>query len=128
MSLNLEKQLTFVSPRLGLFYVAGHGRPGRLTCSPQYGAYHHNHVNVVIHMVCVPLILFSAFEIVRSPFPGAAASSVLTARRLPTTAPFSRCRHGFKYPIWSRTWAPSPPCYGAASTSSSSPWQGAPWR
>ncbi|KAL2019504.1 hypothetical protein VTK56DRAFT_9620 [Thermocarpiscus australiensis] len=39
MSLNLEKQLTF------------------------YGAYHHNPVNIVIHMVCVPLILFSAFEI-----------------------------------------------------------------
>jgi uncharacterized membrane protein YGL010W len=37
MSLNLEKQLTF------------------------YGAYHHNTVNVGIHMVCVPLILFSAF-------------------------------------------------------------------
>ncbi|KAK4218778.1 Protein of unknown function (DUF962) domain containing protein [Rhypophila sp. PSN 637] len=39
MSLNLEKQLTF------------------------YGAYHHNSVNVFIHIVCVPLILFSAFEI-----------------------------------------------------------------
>ncbi|KXX75231.1 hypothetical protein MMYC01_208682 [Madurella mycetomatis] len=39
MSLDLEKQLTF------------------------YGAYHNNHVNVVIHIVCVPLILFSAFEI-----------------------------------------------------------------
>lgn len=39
MSLDLEKQLTF------------------------YGAYHHNTVNIVIHMICVPLILFSAFEI-----------------------------------------------------------------
>ncbi|KAK0730705.1 hypothetical protein B0H67DRAFT_548604 [Lasiosphaeris hirsuta] len=39
MSLDLEKQLTF------------------------YGAYHHNSVNVVIHMICVPLILVSAFEI-----------------------------------------------------------------
>ncbi|KAL2269781.1 hypothetical protein VTJ83DRAFT_1965 [Remersonia thermophila] len=39
MSLDLEKQLTF------------------------YGAYHHNKVNVVIHMVCVPLILFSFFEL-----------------------------------------------------------------
>ncbi|KAK1757691.1 hypothetical protein QBC47DRAFT_376748 [Echria macrotheca] len=39
MSLDLEKHLTF------------------------YGAYHHNTVNVVIHMMCVPLILFSAFEI-----------------------------------------------------------------
>ncbi|KAK3953992.1 hypothetical protein QBC32DRAFT_337337 [Pseudoneurospora amorphoporcata] len=39
MSLNLEKQLTF------------------------YGAYHTDHVNVIIHMICVPLILFSAFEI-----------------------------------------------------------------
>lgn len=37
MALNLEKQLTF------------------------YGAYHHNSVNVGIHMVCVPMILFSAF-------------------------------------------------------------------
>ncbi|KAK4142138.1 uncharacterized protein C8A04DRAFT_13481 [Dichotomopilus funicola] len=39
MSLNLEKQLTF------------------------YGAYHHDQVNVAIHMVCIPLILFSAFEL-----------------------------------------------------------------
>ncbi|KAK4189720.1 hypothetical protein QBC35DRAFT_126865 [Podospora australis] len=39
MSLDLEKQLTF------------------------YGAYHHNQVNIVIHMVCVPFILFSAFAI-----------------------------------------------------------------
>ncbi|KAK4199578.1 hypothetical protein QBC40DRAFT_80438 [Triangularia verruculosa] len=39
MSLDLEKQLTF------------------------YGAYHHNQVNIVIHMVCVPLILFSAFAL-----------------------------------------------------------------
>ncbi|KAK7924601.1 hypothetical protein PG985_006655 [Apiospora marii] len=37
MALNLEKQLTF------------------------YGAYHDNPVNVGIHMVCVPLILFSGF-------------------------------------------------------------------
>ncbi|RCI15666.1 hypothetical protein L249_3378 [Ophiocordyceps polyrhachis-furcata BCC 54312] len=37
MSLDLEKHLTF------------------------YGAYHHNSVNVAIHMVCVPLILVSAF-------------------------------------------------------------------
>ncbi|KAK4460812.1 hypothetical protein QBC42DRAFT_101135 [Cladorrhinum samala] len=39
MSLDLEKQLTF------------------------YGAYHHNQVNIIIHMVCVPLILFTAFEL-----------------------------------------------------------------
>ncbi|KAI5865006.1 DUF962-domain-containing protein [Durotheca rogersii] len=39
MVLNLERQLTF------------------------YGAYHHNSVNVAIHMVCVPLILFSGFAI-----------------------------------------------------------------
>ncbi|KAK5654962.1 hypothetical protein OQA88_6720 [Cercophora sp. LCS_1] len=39
MSLDLEKHLTF------------------------YGAYHHNSVNIIIHMICVPLILFSAFEI-----------------------------------------------------------------
>ncbi|PHH65450.1 hypothetical protein CDD81_2230 [Ophiocordyceps australis] len=37
MSLDLERHLTF------------------------YGAYHHNSVNVAIHMVCVPLILVSAF-------------------------------------------------------------------
>ncbi|KAM0437564.1 hypothetical protein ACHAPT_001928 [Fusarium lateritium] len=37
MSLDLEQHLTF------------------------YGAYHHNSVNVAIHMVCVPLILISAF-------------------------------------------------------------------
>ncbi|PHH77033.1 hypothetical protein CDD82_3693 [Ophiocordyceps australis] len=37
MSLDLERHLTF------------------------YGAYHHNAVNVAIHMVCVPLILVSAF-------------------------------------------------------------------
>ncbi|KAF3007196.1 hypothetical protein E8E14_005420 [Neopestalotiopsis sp. 37M] len=37
MSLNLEKQLTF------------------------YGAYHHNALNVAIHMTCVPLILVSGF-------------------------------------------------------------------
>lgn len=37
MALNLERQLTF------------------------YGAYHHNAVNLVIHMTCVPLIMFSAF-------------------------------------------------------------------
>ncbi|KAK5987299.1 2-hydroxy-palmitic acid dioxygenase MPO1 [Cladobotryum mycophilum] len=37
MSLDLEKQLTF------------------------YGAYHHNSVNIAIHMICVPLILVSAF-------------------------------------------------------------------
>ena len=31
----------------------------------QYGAYHHNPVNVAIHVCCVPLILFSAFLLVR---------------------------------------------------------------
>ncbi|KAH8676353.1 DUF962 domain-containing protein [Xylariales sp. PMI_506] len=39
MALNLEKQLTF------------------------YGAYHHDSINVAIHMTCVPLILFSAFAL-----------------------------------------------------------------
>ncbi|KAH7031174.1 uncharacterized protein B0I36DRAFT_119393 [Microdochium trichocladiopsis] len=39
MALNLEKQLTF------------------------YGAYHHNAVNIGIHSVCVPLILFSGFTL-----------------------------------------------------------------
>ncbi|CRK13133.1 2-hydroxy-palmitic acid dioxygenase mpo1 like protein [Verticillium longisporum] len=37
MSLDLEKHLTF------------------------YGAYHHNSVNIAIHMCCVPLILYSGF-------------------------------------------------------------------
>ncbi|KAI8629275.1 DUF962 domain-containing protein [Xylariaceae sp. FL1651] len=39
MALNLERQLTF------------------------YGAYHDNSVNVGIHMVCVPLILFTGFTL-----------------------------------------------------------------
>lgn len=92
MSLNLEKQLTFVSlvtcdtasacmlsiclcllgqPLLVslnftlLFILLGNIElelPANL--SLQYGAYHSNQVNVIIHMICVPLILFSAFEIV----------------------------------------------------------------
>ncbi|KAH6674045.1 DUF962 domain-containing protein [Plectosphaerella plurivora] len=37
MSLDLERHLTF------------------------YGAYHHNSVNIAIHMLCVPLILYSGF-------------------------------------------------------------------
>ncbi|KAI9048082.1 hypothetical protein LZ554_007878 [Drepanopeziza brunnea f. sp. 'monogermtubi'] len=48
MSLNLEKQLCF------------------------YGAYHHNHVNIGIHMLCVPLIL---------------ATSILLATNTPTLIP-----------------------------------------
>ncbi|KAH7197566.1 uncharacterized protein B0J16DRAFT_378012 [Fusarium flagelliforme] len=43
MSLDLEHHLTF------------------------YGAYHHNSVNIAIHMVCVPLILISGFSLVRLP-------------------------------------------------------------
>ncbi|KAK1253698.1 hypothetical protein MKX07_001775 [Trichoderma sp. CBMAI-0711] len=39
MSLDLERHLTF------------------------YGAYHHNSVNVAIHMVCVPLLLVSGFTL-----------------------------------------------------------------
>ncbi|KAK6958094.1 hypothetical protein K445DRAFT_317689 [Daldinia sp. EC12] len=39
MALNLERQLTF------------------------YGAYHHNSVNIAIHMICVPLLLFSGFAL-----------------------------------------------------------------
>ncbi|KAM0514648.1 hypothetical protein ACHAPE_006644 [Trichoderma viride] len=39
MSLDLEKHLTF------------------------YGAYHHNSVNVAIHMICVPLLLVSGFAL-----------------------------------------------------------------
>lgn len=30
----------------------------------QYGAYHHNSVNVAIHMICVPLLLVSGFALV----------------------------------------------------------------
>ncbi|KAI0838986.1 DUF962-domain-containing protein [Hypoxylon sp. FL0890] len=39
MALNLERQLAF------------------------YGAYHRNSINIAIHMVCVPLILFSGFAL-----------------------------------------------------------------
>ncbi|KAI1265284.1 DUF962 domain-containing protein [Xylariaceae sp. FL1019] len=58
MSLNLEKQLTF------------------------YGAYHHNSVNVLIHMICVPLILFTGFALAANtgiliPLPGVLAVSNL---------------------------------------------------
>ncbi len=85
MSLNLEKQLTFVSSlaRVPSHLSPGTGRPSRphgytlhvpvctqqLTAAPrfQYGAYHHNQVNVIIHMVCVPLILFSFFAVVCVP-------------------------------------------------------------
>lgn len=34
-----------------------------------YGAYHHNAVNVAIHMVCVPLILFSFFSLLTNSGP-----------------------------------------------------------
>lgn len=30
----------------------------------KYGAYHHNTVNIGIHMACVPIILFSGFCLV----------------------------------------------------------------
>jgi len=66
MSLDLEKQLTFVSsPLIPQYWGAVFWNTPKLTDGrSQYGAYHHNRVNVVIHMVCVPLILFSAFEMV----------------------------------------------------------------
>jgi hypothetical protein len=82
MSLNLEKQLTFVSsPPKAPVDSAGtiHGILGCIACCTtysvhtevtdclQYGAYHHNQVNIIIHMICVPLILFSFFEIVGNP-------------------------------------------------------------
>lgn len=76
MALNLEKQLTFVSADACLSGALS--RPRRLvprlvlTCL-KYGAYHDNSVNVAIHMVCVPLILFSGFTLVRRPFPASSS-------------------------------------------------------
>lgn len=69
MSLDLEKQLTFVStvsslPEDAEPHPKPCANPNVLPSRFQYGAYHHNSVNVFIHIVCVPLILFSAFEIV----------------------------------------------------------------
>ena len=64
MSLDLEHHLTFVSPaRVYIFspYVKA------LANTFQYGAYHHNSVNIAIHKVCVPLILISGFSLVRLP-------------------------------------------------------------
>lgn len=42
----------------------GHSLDHRLISYSQYGAYHHNSVNKFIHIVCVPVILVSAFAMV----------------------------------------------------------------
>ncbi|KAF7554664.1 hypothetical protein G7046_g6753 [Stylonectria norvegica] len=59
MSLDLERHLTFLQRAQLLM---------RLLLS-QYGAYHHNSVNIAIHIVCVPLILVSGFCMVCSSAP-----------------------------------------------------------
>lgn len=64
MSLDLEKHLTFVSGRARISGHTMYDPWQQLIVCLQYGAYHHNQVNIAIHMVCVPLILFSAFEMV----------------------------------------------------------------
>lgn len=79
MALNLEKQLTFVrnhppplccpSPLRRLFLLAPSADPKPVGPWIQYGAYHHNAVNIGIHTVCVPLILFSGFTMVGPPLP-----------------------------------------------------------
>lgn len=60
MALNLEKQLLFV------------GTPSR-NCEDenwltyeQYGAYHHDPVNIGIHIIFVPILLFTGLLFVRS--------------------------------------------------------------
>ncbi|KAL5121251.1 hypothetical protein ACEQ8H_000719 [Pleosporales sp. CAS-2024a] len=61
MSLNLEKQLQF------------------------YGAYHHNHVNVAIHIICVPPILLTAFLLLTNT-PAVPLPSWLSVPNLPLNA------------------------------------------
>ncbi|CAG9939231.1 unnamed protein product [Clonostachys rosea f. rosea IK726] len=51
MALDLEQHLVF-------FALANLNERRR-----QYGSYHHNKINVAIHVICVPLILFSGFTI-----------------------------------------------------------------
>jgi len=58
MSLNLEKQLVF------------------------YGSYHHNQVNVAIHIICVPLILMTSLFLA-SNSPSLDLPSYLTVSNLP---------------------------------------------
>ncbi len=70
MSLDLEKHLVFVSlVSSRRLHFAIHFFEQWLTflirfALLQYGAYHHNSVNVAIHMICVPLILVTAFTMV----------------------------------------------------------------
>lgn len=61
MSLNLEKQLQF------------------------YGAYHHNRVNVAVHIVCVPPILLTAFLLLTNT-PAVPLPSWLSVPNLPLNA------------------------------------------
>ncbi len=61
MSLDLEKHLVFVSG-------AEISSISQLTATLQYGSYHHNPVNVAIHICCVPLILFTGFCMVGKSF------------------------------------------------------------
>jgi len=65
MSLDLEHHLTFVSPAQA--YILSPYVKTLANIFFQYGAYHHNSVNIAIHMVCVPLILISGFCLVRLP-------------------------------------------------------------
>jgi len=62
MALNLEKQLCF------------------------YGKYHHNNANVAIHMVCVPLLLFTAITFGTNSPPLIPLPSYLTIPNLPLNA------------------------------------------
>lgn len=59
MALNLEKQLVF------------------------YGKYHHNHVNIAIHTLCVPFILFSAITVLTNTPALIPLPSYLTIANLP---------------------------------------------
>ncbi|KAI9847215.1 MAG: hypothetical protein M1837_003079 [Sclerophora amabilis] len=59
MALNLEKQLLF------------------------YGSYHHNPVNVGIHIVCVPFILLTAFQFGTNTPPLINAPDALVVKNLP---------------------------------------------
>ncbi|KAL0257318.1 hypothetical protein SLS55_008129 [Diplodia seriata] len=61
MALNLEKQLTF------------------------YGSYHHNPVNIGVHITCVPLIMMTAFLFL-SNTPAVALPDALTIPNLPLNA------------------------------------------
>lgn len=61
MSLDLEHHLVIV--RTCAFVVPVPAYHCLLT-SAKYGAYHHNKVNITIHLICVPVIMISAFTMV----------------------------------------------------------------